>query len=188
MPSKFNTWVYRDRREGKNIERKIYHYIGQAASLGFDAQDNFHRLYWEYFAKTPWFNAETLFNFFAGARQMFVERQNFAVQISAMMSGKMRAFFTEPASIPALKQFFAAKESEEIIALASNESIQQLVNSMNAARGQKIFFVLLSQPAIYQQVREMLTRLGFVEGRDFVNAAIFLPEVSLNPWELIKNL
>ena len=45
LPSKYNCWVRRERASGKTtIERKVYHFIGQGDSLGFDARDNFHRL------------------------------------------------------------------------------------------------------------------------------------------------
>ena len=191
LPSKFNTWVYRERRAGRKIERKIYHYISQASSLGLDTQDDFHRLYWEYFAKTPWFSAETILNLGTGLRQLFIERQNLLVHVSAIMSGKTRAFFTEPERVAALKQIFAVQEGEEILTLTSDGSAQELLAAMNESRGRKVFFLLILQPTVYEQLRGMLTQAGFVEWRDFVNAMNFLSDaqgVPLNTWAIIKNL
>ena len=191
LPSKFNCWVRRERASGKTaIERKIYHFIGKGDSLGLDARDNFHRLYWKYFAMTPWFNAEMILNLGAGVIQMHVAQQNFAVRVSALLSGKTRAFFTEPASVPALKQIFATNDAEEILTLTSDESVKQLAEAMNVSRGRRVFFVLV-QPGIYVQLKEILTQAGFVEWRDFVNALEFLSEaqgVPLNAWQIIKNM
>ena len=192
LPSKFNCWVRRERRAGNTtIERKIYHFIGKSDSLGLDVRDNFHRLYWEYFAKTPWFNAETILNIGTGVRQFYVNRQTFAIRVSALMSGKTRSFFTEPASVQAVRQIFAVRDDEEILTLTSDESVKQLANAMNESRGRKVVFVLTSHPSIYQQLKKILTQLGFVEGRDFVNALEFLSEaqgVPFDAWSIIQNM
>lgn len=192
LPSKFNCWVFRELKSGNlAIERKVYHYIGQNWSFGFDVGNAFHRQYWEYFAKTPWFNAETILNLGVSIKKMHVERQDFAVRVSALLSGKTRAFFAEPANIPALKQFFAVNDAEEIIALSSEESLRQLAKAMNESRGQKVFFLLTFNPAVYNQLKEILTQIGFAEWRDFVNAAEFLSEahgLPLNEWSIIEKM
>ncbi len=70
LPFKFNTWVRLERALGHTkIEKILYHFIGCGDSLGLNIQDNYHRLYWEYFSKTPFFNSETFLKLFLGVRK-----------------------------------------------------------------------------------------------------------------------
>ena len=47
---------------------------------------------------------------------------------------------------------------------------------MTAAKGEKIFYFLLSNYFQYWQLRKFLIKNDFVEGTDFVNALSFLSE------------
>lgn len=141
LPKKFNIPVWIERHLGNTaIEKKLYHYLAGGTSLGLNINDIYHRLYWEYFAKTPYFNSETLLKLFLGVRKMYVERQNLLIKISALMSGKTRTFFTDVQNTDFIKNVFALQEGEEILTFTSNESVQNLLNSMTAQRGKKVFF------------------------------------------------
>lgn len=192
LPPKFNTYVWIERQAGNTaIEKRLYHYLGAGASIGFNIQNTHHSLYWKYFAQTPFFNMETLFNFYNGFNKIYVERQNLLIKISALMSGKTRAFFTDIKNIDFIKNVFAVQDGEEILTLTSNESVQNLINLMAAQRGKKVFLLLIMQGGIYNQLRDLLKKFGFVEGQDFFDGKIFLSEeqgVPLNSWEMIKNL
>ena len=191
LPDKFNCRVAFERRHGRAIGKNLYHYIASYESLGLDINDIYHRLYWEYFSKTPYFNSETLLKLFLGVRKMYVERQNLLIKISAIMSGKTRTFFTDIKNIDFIKNVFAVQDSEEILTLTSNESVQNLINLMAAQRGKKVFFIFTLYQQSYTRLRDLLKSIGFIEGQDFFNAADFLSEihgVPLNSWEMIKNL
>ena len=191
LPDKFNCRVAFERRHGRAIGKNLYHYIASYESLGLDINDIYHRLYWEYFSKTPYFNSETLLKLFLGVRKMYVERQNLLIKISALMSGKTRTFFTDIKNIDFIKNVFAVQDSEEILTLTSNESVQNLINLMAAQRGKKVFFIFTLYQQSYTRLRDLLKSVGFIEGQDFFNAADFLSEihgVPLNSWEMIKNL
>ena len=192
LPPKFNTYVWIERQSGNTvIEKKLYHYLGAGASIGFNIQNTHHSLYWKYFTQTPFFNVETLFNFYDGFNKIYAERQNLLIKISAIMSGKTRVFSTDVKNIDAVKNIFAVQDGEEILSLTSNESVQKLVNLMAAQRGKKVFFLLIMQSGIYNQLRDLLKKFGFIEGQDFFDGKNFLSElqgVPLNSWEMIKNL
>ena len=192
LPPKFNTYVWISRKAGNTaIEKKLYHYLGAEASINFDIQNNHHQLYWKYFAQTPFFNSETLFNFYNGVNKIYSERQNLLIKISALMSGKIRAFFTDLQNIEQIVNIFAVQDGEEIFILTSNESVQNLLNEMQAARGKKIFFFLMIQSGNYEQLKNLLNQFGFIEGQDFFNGTDFLSQahgVPFNAWEIIKNL
>lgn len=192
LPPKFNTYVWISRKAGNTaIEKKLYHYLGAEASINFDIQNNHHQLYWKYFAQTPFFNSETLFNFYNGVNKIYSERQNLLIKISALMSGKIRAFFTDLQNIEQIVNIFAVQDGEEIFILTSNESVQNLLNEMQATRGKRIFFFLMIQSGNYEQLKNLLNQFGFIEGQDFFNGTDFLSQahgVPFNAWEIIKNL
>ena len=186
LPNKFNRHLTFARRDGDfEVRDRILHYT--ANTLRLDAEDIFNRLWLKYFSKTPWFNESTLGNLYEGVKKIYVEQKNFAAQISALISGKTRAFFVAPNQIEAVRQIFYVKPNEEIIAADSPESLQRVANSL-AARD-KVFFVFL--PNEYPIVQQNLSRAGFVEGADFLNAMLFLSDahgVPLNSYPLIKLL
>ncbi len=107
------------------------------------------------------------------------------------MSGKTRTFFTDVQNTDFIKNVFALQEGEEILTFTSNESVQNLLNLMVAQRGKKVFFILTLYNQRYNQLRDILKSVGFIEGQDFFNAVDFLSEihgVPFNSWEIIKNL
>ena len=108
------------------------------------------------------------------------------VTLSAMMSGKTRAFFAPPQNIDGLKNFFAIRDDEEIILAENQASFQKLLDAMKKSQGKKVFFIML--PYFPYQV---LIQAGFVLNRDFVNRVYFLSEaqgVPLNSYRLIKEM
>ena len=190
LPRKFNVWVREQPRFNNTpIERKIYHYIGKSNSLGLDIRDKYNRLYWQYFCKTPWFNEETIGKIAYGVKDLYAERQNLLIKISAIISGRRRAFVTIPPNVDALKKIFYVNESEDIFQINSQDWLPKLINTMKESSGRKLFIILVGR--IYSQLRAILTRIGFAEERDFINGEIFLSEmhgVPLNLYPLIEKM
>ena len=188
LPSKFNFFV-RDsiwRNEFKT-ENRILHYL--SGSLNLDMRNPFNRLWFGYFKKTQWFNEDVIAHLNEELVKMNNTLKNLALQVSALMSGKVRAFFTDKANLELLKKAFRVREGEEIIPAVNNKSVQALADSMKASAGKKVYFILISN--YYLFVRADLINAGFVEGRDFVNAVQFLSEthgVKLETNNFIKAL
>lgn len=171
LPEKFDLFVGIAKRQDKNIVyKKIYHYSG--LSLGLDMKNAHDKLFFNYFMKTPYFNSDFMEHTFQAMKQIYVEQKNFAVQISAAISGKERAFFVMPNDIETVKKLFKVSDTEEIIAATSNESLNKLIESMKNFGGKKIYFTLISTPGF----EEFLTRAGFIEGKDFINAMTLLSD------------
>ena len=190
LPEYFDVFVSVERKRNKNlnVRKAIYHYIGD--SLKTHLNDPLNRLWFNYFEKTPFFNKEIIGRLDEGYRQIInqqnVGMKNFAVQLTALMAGKERAFFTTVQNINALKRFFFIREGEEIIPLENQESFNVLANSMKNSLGKKIFFIFFEG---YPHLRVALINAGFVEERDFINATMFLSDakgVPLNTYELVK--
>ena len=181
LPLKFNCQVDWHARPIKEVPgRKIYHYLGGALRL----HDSFDKLWMRYFIKTPWFDAETIGRLYAGVQQLHVGLKQSMVNISAMMSGKTRAFFAAPNNIDALKKIFSIRDDEKIILADNQDALQKLLDLMKKSRGKRVFFILLPNFPF-----QALTQAGFVPGKDFVNGLEFLSEahgVPFNSYQLIK--
>ena len=135
--------------------------------------DPFNRLWMSYFIKTPWFDEHSIGRLYDGCQQnysqLYYGLKNLLVQVSAIMSGKTRAFFATSNNIDAIKKIFSVRDDEEIIEAKDNDSLKKLIEAMNASRGQKVFFIMLPKFPF-----GVLVQAGFVPGRDFVNGMEFL--------------
>jgi len=190
VPTKFNCFVRNERRNKRGIESKIYHYLGSSYGQGITPhmQDSFNRLWFKYFEKTPWFNAESIGHIYDGVRQIQHELQSRAIFISKVMAGRQRAFFVPPNNLEPMKKVFGVDDNEEVILAIGMESLKQLIDSMKKANGSKLYFILTIQ---FPGVQATLTREGFKDGKDFVNGLMFLSEaqgVPMNSYPLIKAL
>ena len=173
LPNKFNNHPSVARITENIINQYIYHYAWNSLHLNF--LDKFNELWFSYFEKTPWFNKDIIGHLSESFRQILNQREaylkNMATQSTVLMSGKTRAFFTTEPNIEFVQKVFNVREDEEIIPFVGQESLNALAKSMFESRGKKVYFMLLGQ---YYQLRPQLINSGFVEGRDFVNAAVFL--------------
>lgn len=189
LSKKFNTLVeYARMNDDFETDDRICHYITSSGGKGFgmDTSDAFNKLFLKYFIKTPWFNEESIGNLYKEIVTLYNERQNFATQVSAIMSGKQRAFFVSPQNIDAVKQIFYVNPNEEIIPAETIESLEELFITLQKASGKKIFFLLVDQ---FPAIRELLMKAGFVEGRDFINGMAFLSNahgINMNPYPFVK--
>lgn len=187
LPKKFNMFVNNERLTSKDKQRSqgvIYHYTSNTLKLNLN--DVFNRLWMKYFMRTPFFDVDTIGRLYAGVQQMHIGLKQSMANVSAMMSGKTRAFFVPPQSVDAVKKIFSVRADEEIITAENQMSLKKLIDSMNASGGKKIFFIVLQGFPF-----GLLNQMGFVAGRDFVNGKEFLSEaqgVPLNSYPLIHAL
>lgn len=182
LPVMFDSFICNERSQGRTqVQSTIYHC--NIVTLGMN-DDSFNKLWMSYFVKTPWFNATTLSNLYVGFQQVHVGLKQSMIQISALMSGKTRAFFAAPNNIDGLKKLFSIRNDEKIIPAENQESLKRLLDAMKKSRGKSVFFIML--PNFPFQV---LIQAGFTAGKDFVNGMEFLSEaqgVQLNSYPLIK--
>ena len=176
LPEKFNSFVRKERQLSKSATKKIYHFVGSAFSI--EMRDPFNRLWLDYFAKTPWFDAQAICNICNEIQNLHVGLKQSMINLSALMSGKTRAFFIAPQIVNDIKKLFSVRVDEEIILAEDNESLQKLLDAMNASHGKKIFFIVLQAFPF-----GLLTKLGFVNGREFVNGIDFLSEAQGVPFD-----
>lgn len=184
LSAQFNSFVRWARKNKESVENKIYYYTGY--SLQLDMNDPFNLLWMNYFSKTPWFNAATIGKLYESFQQIHIRLKKSLVNLSAVMAGKTRSFCTTPNYADELKKIFSIRDDEELILLENQASYQALFNSMKASRGKKVFLILAQGFPF-----NVLSKAGFVFGKDFLNAMEFLSEeqgMSMNSYPILYSM
>ncbi len=185
LPAKFNALVRSERFVEKTPQarKKIYHYNNSNGGQGIalNLSDNLNRLWIKYFMKTPWFDEDSIGRLYEGVEQMHGGLKSSMLNLSAMMSGKTRAFFVTPQDVDMIKKAFSVQTNEDIILAENQESIKKLIKAMKRSQGKKIFFITM---LIFPY--NVLINEGFVFGKDFLNGAEFL--LGFNSYLLIKDM
>ena len=186
LPIKFNRFV-RSARYREKIERKIYHYLGCALGSGINLNQNdiFNRFWMEHFIKTPFFNAQAIGNLYEEFLKMRSDLKSLSLNLSAIMSGKLRAFFIDPAQVDSIKKAFSIRDDETIILAENEDSLQNLIDAMKISKGKCVFFIMTEFFLSKKFSFTILTKEGFVENRDFVRGWIYL-DLPLNSFLFIK--
>ena len=182
LPVQFNQFVRKARMEKESVIDKIYCYA--AYSLQINMNDSFNRLWLKYFAKTPWFDFESIGRIYEAFRQIHNRQKKSLANLSAILINKTRGFCATPAYLDDVKKVFHTREDEEIISLENRESFQKLIDAMKKSQGKKIFFIIAQNFPF-----NALIKAGFVPGRDFVNGLEFFSEeqgITMNSYPLLR--
>lgn len=190
LPWKFNTMLISLRLftpKPHNLEDRIYHFSGsQRPSL--DTDDIFNRLYFDYFLKTPWINADMLGNIDKSIRKNIDDYRDYILTFINSLSKRQRAFFIDDEHLEIVKQIFEIKDYELVI--SSSEGIEEFLKKITALKEEKIFFLFVNS---YIRMSNYLSSNNFVESRDYVNGFIFLSEkysnnFKFNTTEIFKEI
>lgn len=188
LPIKFNRMLHVRRNQETSIERKIYHYA-TSSTLGLNQSDILNKLWMSYFVKAPWFDADAIGRFYTEILKMRDNLLTSAANLSAVVSGKTRAFFVEPAKVDAMKKFFSIRDDELIIPAENQDSIQRLIGAMKASQGKCVFFIMTEKFLNKNFPFELLTNEGFALGKNFLRGWEYLSEAHgnrLNSYYLIQ--
>lgn len=169
LPGKFNKYVFVPRR-GRNLpEERIYHYNGNTINscLTLNMNDAFNTLWMNYYIKTPFFDAAAIGRLWESFMDLRARLKHSAINISAKISGKTRAFFIEPSKIEDMKKTFEIHDDELIIPAKSDDSVKQLIDAMKKAQGKVVFFIMTEKFKDKKFPFNLLTKEGFVERKDF---------------------
>lgn len=181
LPAKFNCFVRIARKNKEDVEKKIYYYTSYFLQL--DMNDPFNRLWMNYLAKTPWFDAAAVGRLYESFQRVHIRLKKSLVNLSSVMAGKTRGFCVTPEYVDEMKKVFSIRDDEELIVLDDKTALQKVFNSMKDSYGKKVFFIMAQGFPF-----SALTKAGFTFGRDFLNALEFLSEeqgMSMNSYPLI---
>lgn len=170
---KFDAFVTHERYMKRPLRSAIYHYV--VSCLNLNMNDAFSRLWMKYFIKTPFFSEETIGHLYDEMKKLHDDLKDMAINISASVTGKNRAFFIEPQKFEWLKKIFSAHD-DEIFLPAENkeESITKLLDEMKSHKGKTIFFIMTVKHMGRGFPFDRLTKAGFVEDVDFVRGWLLL--------------
>ena len=188
LPLKFNRFAPSAHKAKELPAKKIYHYVDHQIRLNME--NPFSRLWMNYFMRTPWFDADVIGRMYEELLRIRSYWQDRVVSLSAIVSGKSRAFFVEPTKIDSTKKFFSIRADETIIAAENEESLRKLIDAMKTSQGQVIFFIMtpkfLKKPFPF----DLLKKEGFVDGKNFFRGWTFLsPERggdAFNSYSIVK--
>ena len=181
LSSQFNQFVMWARHNQESLANKIYYYT--TYSLQLNMNDPFNRLWIDSFAKTPWFNAETLARLYDGFRQVHNKLKKSLANLSVVLNGKSRAFCAMSGYVKELKRVFNMRDDEELILLENRASLNKLIDAMKQSQGKKVFFIVAQNFPF-----NLLMQSGFAHGKDFINGLEFFSEeqgISMNSYPFI---
>lgn len=163
LPGKYNILVkYEMMNHHDTVDAGIYHYAGQTYAI--DAINNFYRLFFEYFTKTPWCNADFIGNM---ARQIHQSNRSLMLGCANMIAGKTRIVIGNAEEKEKYNNMLMLKEKESFYTLKefNNRGMQLEPNEI------LLFFL---KPDEFVNVKKHLEDCGCTEGVHFINGNIFL--------------
>lgn len=189
LPLKFNCFVKRKRSfKTINLEKNIYHYINGALGYGMDINDVYNKLFFEYFTKTPWCTPEAFGNLSKEIEKFFDERQNLSIRLTASLSGKKRAFFTDAKTFETVRTSLLCQPDEKIILKMAADPAEELAELITESAGKELFLVFTDN---YRACKDALIKKGFSEWRDFIDGKIFFSSaqgVKLNTFRFVEQM
>ena len=173
LPSKFNVCLlFMLKPENRRIDKAIYHFSVYKPSLNTD--DIFNRLYFQYFLKTPWANADMFGNLNKAVEKMFNQIQNNSrnnlLRFTNLLTRRKRAFLCDKNFIEPARHIFEVQPDELVVELPLNH---KTLTNLQDSREKTLLFCFMDN---YWQFRIFLLQQGFIENLDFVNGFMFLSE------------
>ncbi len=148
----------------------IYHFLGRNYSL--EGRDSRHRLFLEYFRKTPWFDRKILLRACQMAQGFAVslaqERLRAVRSIYQLCSRKQRVFVGLAADEARLREDFELNAEEPFLALAPGD---QLRLPWPVETHVYVFFW-----SDYQGIKNLMEQAGYLEYEHFVDGTKLMPE------------
>lgn len=163
LPDKYNTIItYEMMNRREKIGPCIYHYAGQKYAI--DTVNNYHRLFLEYFTKTPWCNADFLSNM----------AKNIHRNIRAQMLGYTNV-------IAGMRRIVIGSEEDKdkltgLLSLKDNESYHTLreFNQRGLRLEPNEILMFFLKPEEFDTVKKHLISCGCTENVHFIDGNIFL--------------
>ena len=162
LPERFNCFVWRGKKGGGVKRGYIYHYVDNV--IGLDMEDEFNRLYFYYFTRTPWCNERFLGNLMKEQEKLNEEYLNFA----NICAGRRRIVIGLASWQAAITGRFALREEDIYIPLEKMDEF-----NVNFSKRKDIFLIFLTRND-YESIRERLVSFGLEENVNFVNMLALL--------------
>lgn len=174
LPSKFNVILGQLRMykpKPYHLEKAIYHF--NITKPYFDTNDIYNKLYFEYFLKTPWANADMFGNLDRAFRKQFDRVKTELLRYTNLLAKRERVFVIDKNKIEKMCQIFAITDDESIIDASDPEAMKIFLEISSELKGKKIIYLLSNN---WLKIKIDLLQRKLIEGEDFLIALIFLSE------------
>ncbi len=167
LPDKFDAFVTTERVEGRRKQSRpaIYHFID--ISLDLDLSDALNEMWFQTFKNTGWHSAEIFGNMYRALQDFHTGEQDRLLNLSAIMSGRSRIFYTSTERISAVKKIFGVQKFEEVIDSTKSGSLKKLIKICKNHPDKRIVFIYVENP---EEVETELSKNGLRQGFDFIRA------------------
>lgn len=191
LPQEYNTFIREAKQQGPAPMERIYHYAGR--SLGFDPENRFDSLFWDYFVKTPWCDGSFMIRTLRATHKAMDIGIMKSASVNKVMKGRRRhIWWGKRELLEIMRQNIPAVPDDEFI--ESGEDAGRGVLNLGTIKkyldenSPDMIVVLMT--AYYGKVRSQLVSLGYVEGKHFIDGRLLIGSKSglINEYEVIKEL
>lgn len=175
LPKKFNTLVYclRSIDSYFKIDKCIYHYVGGAKGKpSLSTDDVYYKLYLEYFLKTPWATVDMFGNLNKSFRRRYDLLKQQFLHYTNFIGKRERVFLLNKTNTDKMRRIFEIKDDELVVDVSDLEARAKFLETANELKGKYLIYVL----ADYEAVMPELRKRNLFDGKDFIDARIFLSE------------
>ena len=185
LPPKFNRLVFLARRLGnpKKAGREIIHYASQ--TFGTKFTDDYDRLWFEYYCRTPFFSSENVIDLLTSSRNSAIQKGFLWKRIVNLDMTRQRGFFMYPKDSDQVVRLIGKNDNAIGLNADFPNAIDHLTSTMEENRGNISFFIKVEDEE-YHTIRDLLIGRGFEEYIDFFN----VEELKLNDngYRFIKSM
>ncbi|MBR1420079.1 MAG: hypothetical protein IJ575_03340 [Selenomonadaceae bacterium] len=168
LPVKFNRLVHVARKFGnpKKAGREITHFSDRSHGINF--KDDFNRLWFSYFLRTPFYSNDVIMELFDTSQDLNRHVAHLWKKIANLSLTRRRGFFIYPKDMERVVNFIGKNDGDIGLNAAFPDAIDNLVNEMKSQRGNMIFFINVDSNE-FSNIRDSLVKHGFKENEDFFN-------------------
>ena len=176
LPRKFNILLFRLRRDQLFVvEKGICHYAAGGRKPSLDTADIYNRLYFEYFLKTPFANADIFGKIYKSCKRQYdFLKGQFLHYTNLLSTHRKRVFLINKNDIEKMRLAFEIRDDEQVFDASDPDTLKNFLETADEFKGKKIIFLLAGN--LTGDLRKNLRGRNFAEGIDFMDARIFLLE------------
>lgn len=170
LPRRFNALVYMLRRRNEfTIGKEIYHFAVIKPYL--DTDDVYNKLFFEYFLKTPFANADMFRNLDKDFSRQYERLKVAFLHYTNLLAHRERVFLMDENEIEKMRKIFAIEDDELIVDSTDATATKEFFETSDELKGKNFIYIRSKD---YRSIELELRKRNFVRGEDFIDASNFL--------------
>lgn len=160
LPRRFNNSVKYAYINERELQPAIYHYAGRNYTID-PAENLYMRLFFQYFAATPWADAAFWTAYLGRCADYHRRREARLLSEAARLRGRRRIFLVHPESADYIRQQYATQPDDQLLIMRDGH-----IDLTAAQLAGSILIVCL---IMYDDLEKLLTGAGLTAGEDFID-------------------